>query len=191
MPDDQQAEVRGAFDAAVADFTALGRHLWEPIGTATVEIAGPQRDERVLDACCGNGASAIPAARLVGPSGLVDAVDLSEPMIDELRQLSAGVPALRAHASDVTTWAADGYDLVQSVLGIFFFPDVTAGTDHLISRTRAGGRVVFTIWKGDAMAAAGQHLGRAIAEITNTPPPAPRPSHCSTRSTRRTGTRPR
>lgn len=177
MTDDRQAEVRGAFDAAAADFTALGRHLWEPIGTATVEIAGPQPGERVLDACCGTGASAIPAARLVGPSGLVDAVDLSEPMIDELRRLSAGVPVLRAHAADVTTWTTDGYDLVQSVLGIFFFPDMTAGTDHLISRARRGGRVVFTIWRGDAMAAAGQHLGRAVAEVTNTPPPAPRPPH--------------
>ncbi|NKE60375.1 class I SAM-dependent methyltransferase [Lentzea sp. PSKA42] len=177
MADDRQTEIRGAFDAAAADFTALGRYLWEPIGTATVGIADPRPGERVLDACCGTGASALPAARLVGPTGQVDAVDLSGPMIDELRRLSADVPQLLAHEADVTTWAADGYDLVQSALGIFFFPDMTAGTDHLISRARPGGRVVFTIWQGDAMAAAGQHLGRAIAEVTNTPPPAPRPPH--------------
>jgi SAM-dependent methyltransferase len=177
MAEDRQTEIRGAFDAAAADFTALGRHLWEPIGTAAVRVADPRPGERVLDACCGTGASAIPTARLVGSAGHVDAVDLSGPMVEELWRRSADLSQLRAHQADVTTWAPGGYDLVQSALGIFFFPDMTAGTDHLISRARPGGRVVFTIWRGDAMAAAGRHLGLAIAEVTNTPPPAPRPPH--------------
>ncbi|SES08423.1 Methyltransferase domain-containing protein [Lentzea xinjiangensis] len=177
MVQDGQAEIRDAFDAAAADFTALGRHLWEPIGAATVAVAAPRPGERVLDACCGTGASAIPAAGLVGPDGLVDAVDMSAPMVDELRRLSAGLPQLRAHAADVTTWTAESYDVVQSALGIFFFPDMTAGTDHLVSLLRPGGRAVFTIWRGESMAAAGRHLGLAIAEATNTPVPAPRPPH--------------
>ncbi|WP_260478700.1 trans-aconitate 2-methyltransferase [Kibdelosporangium aridum] len=177
MTDEQQTDYRVAFDAAAADFTALGRHLWDVIGAATVAVVGPKRGERVLDACCGAGASAIPAARLVGPDGVVDAVDLSGPMVDELRRLSPGLPQLRAHQADVTTWATEGYDVVQSALGIFFFPDMTGGTERLISRARPGGRVAFTIWRGDAMAAAGRHLGRAIAEATNTPPPAERPPH--------------
>ncbi len=177
MTEDRQREMRGAFDAAAADFTALGRHLWEPIGAAAVAVAGPRLGERVLDACCGTGASAIPAARLVGPGGLVDAVDLSGPMVDELRRRSADVPQLHAHQADVTTWRGEAYDVVQSALGIFFFPDMTAGTDHLISLARPGGRVVFTIWRGEAMVAARRHLLPAIAEVTNTPVPAPRPPH--------------
>ncbi|GAA3661116.1 methyltransferase family protein [Lentzea atacamensis] len=177
MADDRQTEIRGAFDAAAADFTALGEHLWEPIGAAAVAVADLQPGDRVLDACCGTGASAIPAARSVGPSGHVDAVDLSGPMIDELRRRSGDLPQLQAHQADVTTWATGGYDVVQSALGIFFFPDMTAGTDHLISRTRPGGRVVFTIWRGDSMAAARRHLRPAIAEVTNAPPVPPRPPH--------------
>lgn len=177
MTEDRQTEIRGAFDAAAADFTALGRYLWEPIGAAAVAIADPRPGERVLDACCGTGASAIPAARLVGVDGLVDAVDMSAPMVDELRRLSSDLPQLRAHQADVTTWAAESYDVVQSALGIFFFPDMTTGTEHLISLVRPGGRAVFTIWRGESMVAAGRHLGRAIAEATNTPPPAPRPPH--------------
>ncbi|MBB4911709.1 class I SAM-dependent methyltransferase [Actinophytocola algeriensis] len=160
-----------AFDAAAADFTALGEYLWGPIGVATVAAAGLRPGERVLDACCGTGASAIPAAEAVGADGLVDAVDLSGPMVDELRGLSAGLPQLRAHQADVTTWDTGGYDVVQSALGIFFFPDMTAGTEHLISRA---GRVVFTIWRGDAMAAAGRHLGLAVAAATGTAPPKER-----------------
>ena len=165
----RQDDTRRAFDAAAADFTALGEHLWGPIGAATTATARLRPGDRVLDACCGTGASAIPAAVAVGPGGTVDAVDMSGPMVDELRRLSGDLPQLHAHQADVTAWDTDGYDVVQSALGIFFFPDMTAGTERLISRARPGGRIVFTIWRGEAMAAAGRHLGRAVAAVTGVP----------------------
>jgi hypothetical protein len=77
----------------------------------------------------------------------------------------------------VTTWDTVGYDAVLCALGIFFFPDMTEGTRHLIGRARPGGRVVFTIWRGDAMAAAGRHLGRAVAAATDSAPPEEREPH--------------
>lgn len=168
---------RRTFDAAAADFTALGHHLWGPIGAATVRAAGPRAGDRVLDACCGTGASAILAADLVGADGAVDAVDMSRPMIDELRRQSRGRPQLRAHQADVTAWDADSYDLVECALGIFFFPDMAAGTERLIAMARPGGRVALTIWRGEAMQAAGRHLGRAVAAATGAPPPEEREPH--------------
>jgi SAM-dependent methyltransferase len=173
----RQDDTRRAFDDAAADFTALGHHLWGPIGAATVAAARLGPGDRVLDACCGTGASAIPAAELVGADGAVDAVDLSGPMVHELRRLSPGLPQLRARQADVTTWDTVGYDAVLCALGIFFFPDMTAGTRHLIGRARPGGRVVFTIWRGDAMAAAGKHLGPAVAAATGSAPPEEREPH--------------
>ncbi|MBB5801551.1 SAM-dependent methyltransferase [Saccharothrix ecbatanensis] len=177
MSDTPREETLRAFDAAAADFTALGRHLWEPIGAATAAAARLRPGDRVLDACCGTGASAIPAARLVGAHGVVDAVDLSGPMVAELSRLSTDVPQVHAHTADVTKWEADAYDAVLCALGIFFFPDMTAGTDRLISLTRPGGRVVFTIWRGESMQLAGRHLGRAVAAATDTPPAKERDPH--------------
>lgn len=173
----REDDTRRAFDAAADDFVALGHHLWNPIGAATVTAAGLHSGDRVLDACCGAGASAIPAAEAVGAQGLVDAVDLSGPMVDVLRSLSGGMPGLRAHQADVTGWDENGYDAVLCALGIFFFPDMAAGSRHLISRARPGGRVVFTIWRGDSMAAAGRYLARAIAAVENTDPPEEREPH--------------
>lgn len=164
MSVDRRVKV-SAFDTASSDFDRLGAHLWRPIGEATVERTSPQPGERVLDACCGNGASAIPAAQRVGTEGWVDAVDLSEPLIAELDRSAAGLPQLRAHAADATAWPNDGYEVVQAVLGIFFFPDMTAGTDHLVSRARPGGRVGLTIWRRDSMVVAGRHLQAAIARV--------------------------
>lgn len=173
----RQGEVgtRDAFDAAAADFAALGRHLWEPVGADAVSVAVPQPGERVLDACCGTGASAVPSARQVGPGGLVDAVDVSGPMIAELRERAAGLPQLHVHEADVTSWGGAGYDLVQSALGIFFFPDMEAGTRHLIGTARSGGRVAFTIWRRGAMDPAGRQLALAVAEATGAEPPGERP----------------
>jgi SAM-dependent methyltransferase len=177
VSDTPREETLRAFDAAAADFTALGRHLWEPIGEATAAAARLRPGDRVLDACCGTGASAIPAARLVGGHGVVDAVDLSGPMVAELHRLSADLPQLHPHTADVTKWEADAYDAVLCALGIFFFPDMTAGTDRLIGLTRPGGRVVFTIWRGESMQLAGRYLGRAVAAATDTPPAKERDPH--------------
>jgi SAM-dependent methyltransferase len=168
---------REAFDAAAADFAALGHHLWDPVGADAVAVADPREGERVLDACCGAGASAVRTAKLVGESGLVDAVDISGPMIAELRRSASGLPQLRAHEADATTWDGTGYDLVQSVLGIFFFPDMVDGTRRLIGMTRPGGRVALTIWRGGAMVAAGTQLGLAVADVRQTDPPPARQPH--------------
>lgn len=97
-------------------------------------------------------------------------------MVDELTRRAADLPQLRAHHADVTSWPADDYDVVQAVLGIFFFPDISAGTDWLISRARPGGRAAFTIWRHGAMETAGRHLDAAVAAVTRTDPPH-RPSH--------------
>jgi trans-aconitate methyltransferase len=155
-----------AFDAASSDFDRLGAHLWGPIGAATVERTAPASGQLVLDACCGTGASAIPTAQRVGPTGRVDAVDRSELLIEELERLATGLPQLQAHVADVTQWRPDRYDLVQAVLGIFFFPDMAAGTEYLVSRARRGGRVGFTIWRQGSMEDAGRHLQAAVARVT-------------------------
>lgn len=165
-----------AFDTASSDFDRLAVHLWNPIGAATAAAAAPAPGNRVLDACCGAGASAIPAARLVGPTGRVDAIDLSTALIGELVSGATDLPQLRTHVADATDWPHDGYDVVQAALGIFFFPDLSAGTRHLITRARPGGRVGFTIWRRGAMEAAGEHLRAAIAEVTGAPTPT-RPNH--------------
>lgn len=164
------------FDTAARDFGRLGEFLWRPIGAATVDRTAPRVGDRVFDACCGDGASAIPAAHRVGPSGLVDAVDVSASLLRGLDVRAAGLPQLRTHRADVLAWPGSGYDVVQCVLGVFFLPDMTAGTERLIGRARDGGTVGVTIWRRGAVEAAGRHLGAALAAVTGVASD-PRPEH--------------
>ncbi|WP_265523433.1 class I SAM-dependent methyltransferase [Oerskovia flava] len=157
-----------AFDAAATDFSRLRPDLWEPVAHGTLAVSRPASGERVLDACCGDGASAMPTARAVGPDGHVDAVDLSTGLLSILRERARGLPHLHTVQADATTWGRPAtYDLVQCVLGVFFFPDMEAGTRHLLSLARPGGRAALTIWRRGAI----EPVGSALAEVVGVPDP--------------------
>lgn len=158
-------------DAAEA-FAQLDEVLWDPIARATLLRSNPRFDERVLDADAGDGATALPAAELVGPGGVVDAVDRSEAMIERLRERAGDrMPQLRTHVGDATTWPYTGYDLVQCVLGVFRFDDVDQGTRHLVECARPGGRVAVTVWAHGAFDPLGQVLAAALPSDDDRVPP--------------------
>jgi len=141
-------DLGAVFDAAHQHFAVLAPILWNPMGQATVRLADPRPGERVLDVCCGAGASAIPAARAVGPTGRVDAIDLSEQLLAQGRANAPDLTQLHFTAADATTWSGndDGYDLVQCVYGVFFLPNMDADSARLATLLRPGGRMVVTTW---------------------------------------------
>ncbi|MFF2496557.1 class I SAM-dependent methyltransferase [Agromyces sp. NPDC058064] len=153
----------GGFTAAAASYAELDEAVWNPISTATVARSRPMFDELVLDACSGDGASALPTAELVGPGGVVDAVDLTAGLVDIARERAGDrLPQLRLHVADVTTWEPTGYDLVQCVLGVLFFDDLDAGTRHLVERAKPGGRMAVTVWARGALEPVPEVLATAL-----------------------------
>ncbi|MET9390565.1 class I SAM-dependent methyltransferase [Streptomyces sp. NPDC006624] len=151
----EQNTVGDVFSAGAEEFHRWSPGLWDRVGAATAALAAPVVGESVLDACCGAGASALPAARAVGPAGRVDAVDLAQGLlaIGERRAREEGLENIRFHAHDVTSWPApgDGYDVVQCALGVFFFPDMDRDTAALTRKLRPGGRFVVTVWEKGAL----------------------------------------
>ncbi|MBC2904769.1 class I SAM-dependent methyltransferase [Streptomyces cupreus] len=162
----QQATIGEVFSAGAEEFDSWSPLLWDPVGQATVDVSAPAVGERVFDACCGAGASALPAARAVGPGGLVDAVDLSGALValGERRARQEGLASLRFHQHDVTAWTAPegGYDLVQCALGVFFFPDMDRDTAKLAGLLRPGGRLAVTVWEKGALGGWGRAFKGAI-----------------------------
>jgi ubiquinone/menaquinone biosynthesis C-methylase UbiE len=162
----QQAAIGEVFSAGVEEFHRWSPLLWDQVGQATVEVSAPGRGERVLDACCGAGASALPAARAVDRDGLVDAVDLAGALValGERRAGQEGLVNLRFHEHDVTAWVAPdgGYDLVQCALGVFFFPDMDRDTAKLAGLLRPGGRLAVTVWEKGALGGWGQAFKSAV-----------------------------
>ncbi|GAB3491259.1 class I SAM-dependent methyltransferase [Amycolatopsis cihanbeyliensis] len=147
--------IGGVFSAAHQEFTGWSARLWRPLGEITTAVARPAPGERVLDACCGAGASAIPAALAVGPGGVVHGIDVAEGLLEHGRReaTALGLDRLRFVNADVLDWRDDSpYDLVQCAYGVFFFPDMDAGGRRLAGLLRPGGRFVVTTWLRDGMA---------------------------------------
>src|SRR5205823_6634644 len=75
-----EAQVKAAatYNAAADAYDSPANSFWARFGQRTIDRLGLRSGERVLDVCSGSGASAIPAAEKVAPSGSVIGVDLSE-----------------------------------------------------------------------------------------------------------------
>jgi len=76
------------YNAAADHFDDGPLAFWDRYGRRTVEQLHLLPGSSVLDVGCGSGASAIPAAVIVGPSGRVVGVDLAERLLDIARAKS-------------------------------------------------------------------------------------------------------
>lgn len=167
--------IGAVFDASAEGFAVWTPMLWDPVGAAIVYAAGPRPGDRVLDACCGAGAAALPAAQAVGPTGHVDAVDLAGGLVAVGRARAGDRVAF--HVADVTTWTAPSdapYDVVTCAFGVFFLHDMDAGGAHLLSLLRPGGRIAVTTWQsGSVDPLIGPFTQAAIAEHAAAGNPSP------------------
>ncbi|KAB8194824.1 methyltransferase domain-containing protein [Nonomuraea phyllanthi] len=172
------AGIGAVFDSAAAQYDEISPLLWDRIGEATVATAAIGAGERVLDVCCGAGASAVPAARAAGPHGHVDAVDLSAGLLARGRRRAAGegLQNVRFVQANATTWQDRPYDVVQCVHGVFLLPDMDASVARLADLLRPGGRLVITTWAQGAMEGFGRLVAEAVAHVRQAPvaPPTSR-----------------
>lgn len=138
------------YSSAADRFTAPQLSFWDRWGTETVARIGLSPGARVLDLCCGAGASALPAARAVGPAGRVVGVDVAQPLLDlaRARADADGLTNLELRRADATaTGYADGeFDAVVCVFGVFFLPDMVAFIREMWRMVRPGGTLAITTW---------------------------------------------
>jgi ubiquinone/menaquinone biosynthesis C-methylase UbiE len=158
-----------AYGAAADHYDLAALSFWDRYGAATVARLPLAAGDAVLDLCCGTGASAIPAARAVGPSGRVIGVDLAEPML-ELAQARAGREGLaniefRRGDATRTGFPDGGFDTVVCVFGVFFAPDMTAFTAEMWRLVRPGGALAITTWGPGLFEPANAHFWDCVREV--------------------------
>jgi len=138
------------FNAASEHYDAEPLGFWAHCGQRTIDRLALARGARVLDVPCGTGASALPAARAVGPAGHVLACDLAERMLARARG-KAAAQGLRQMDFRVADMRALGlpdasFDAVVCVFGIFFVPDMVAQARSLWRLVKPGGQLALTTW---------------------------------------------
>ena len=148
--DDAKKKAATTYNAASDFYDHPANTFWARYGRRTVERLKLASGERVLDVCCGSGASAIPAAEIVGQDGSVVGVDLAENLLELARGKSKqrGLTNIHFQSGDLTRlpFEDESFDTVVCVFGIFFVPDMESALRELKRVVRKGGRVAITTW---------------------------------------------
>jgi ubiquinone/menaquinone biosynthesis C-methylase UbiE len=174
-PDELKAGIAGVFDRASATYDEVGVDFFRPAGRFLVSRTDPRPGERVLDVGCGRGASAIPAAEAVGPTGSVLATDLAPRMVDHVRRAVEAMPWLQAEVGDAETPPDGPFDVVQAGLVLFFLPSLDSALARYRQVLRPEGRLGFT-WFGEPDRQWEPVFGALLADIPQDQRPPDRSS---------------
>jgi ubiquinone/menaquinone biosynthesis C-methylase UbiE len=123
--------------------------LLAPVSDILIDRAKARTGERIIDAGCGCGATAIAFAQKVGPTGHVLGIDISAPMLARARQIApAGLPVDFVLA-DATVYRFDqsSFDLLVSRFGVMFFAEPAVSFANLRGALRPSGRLAFACWR--------------------------------------------
>ena len=129
------------------DFTRIARAMRES-GDALVEGLAIAAGMKVLDLGCGDGTTALPAARRGAD---VLGVDIARNLVDagNARAKAAGLSNCsfrHGDASDLAGIADRSFDLVVSMFGAMFAPRPFDVAKEAVRVTRPGGRIVMGNW---------------------------------------------
>jgi SAM-dependent methyltransferase len=129
------------------DFTRIAASMRES-GEALVRSLGVSNGTRVLDLGCGDGTTALPAARLGAD---VVGVDIARNLVaaGNQRAASEGLTNCRfqhGDASNLSELADGSFDLIVSIFGAMFAPRPLDVAKEMVRVTRPGGRIVMGNW---------------------------------------------
>ena len=150
LTDPAKIKAATTYNSAADHFDDGPLAFWDRYGRRTLGRLDLKPGSSVLDVGCGTGASALPAAEVVGPNGTVLGVDLAEKMLRQARAKAA-----QRHLQQVEFRLADMTDLgfpdqhfevIISVFSLFFVPDMQALIRDLWRMVKPGGQLAITTW---------------------------------------------
>ncbi|MDX6383687.1 MAG: hypothetical protein QOK48_1260, partial [Blastocatellia bacterium] len=129
------------------DFTQIAQTMRES-GAALVDTFGIREGQKVLDLGCGDGTTALPAARLGAD---VLGVDIASNLVEagNKRAVAEGLMNIKfqeGDASDLQGLADHSFDLVVSIFGAMFAPKPFEVAKEMVRVTKPGGRIIMGNW---------------------------------------------
>ena len=151
------------------DFTRIAETMRES-GEALVAKLGITKGDKVLDLGCGDGTTALPAAKL---GAIVLGVDIAKNLVEagNIRAKNEGLTNCtfqEGDATDLEELKDQTFDFVVSIFGAMFAPKPFDVAKEMVRITRPGGKIVMGNWiPGDPT------LVAQILKISSayTPPP--------------------
>jgi ubiquinone/menaquinone biosynthesis C-methylase UbiE len=165
-PDEVKAQHRALW--ASGDYTVVSHHL-QMVSEVLCEAVEVHAGTAVLDIACGNGNTALAAARR---GCRVTGLDLTPPLLEQGRQRAAAERlAIDFQEGDAEQlpFAAATFDTVLSTFGIMFVPDRAQALQEMLRVLKPGGKIGLANWWSGTTRA---HTA-ILAQYSSAPPPNP------------------
>jgi SAM-dependent methyltransferase len=157
--------------------------IFAPWARLVVDLADPQKGDRVLDVACGTGIIARTVAGRLGPTGAVVGVDLNPGMLKVARTAwsngshSGAQVEWQEASADKLPFPNASFNVAYCQLGLQFFADRPAALREMHRVLAPGGRLAVMVWRGldespgFALLAEAleRHVGEAAAAIMRAP----------------------
>src|SRR5205807_4282844 len=129
------------------DFTRIAATMRES-GEALVQRLGITKDLKVLDLGCGDGTTALPAAKLGAD---VLGIDIARNLVEAGNKRAAkegltNIEFQEGDASNLEQLPDKAFDIVISIFGAMFAPKPFEVASEMVRVTRPGGRIVMGNW---------------------------------------------
>ena len=129
------------------DFTRIAATMRES-GEALVQRLGITKDLKVLDLGCGDGTTAMPAAKLGAD---VLGIDIARNLVEAGNKRAAkegltNIEFQEGDASNLEQLPDKAFDIVISIFGAMFAPKPFEVASEMVRVTRPGGRIVMGNW---------------------------------------------
>ncbi len=138
---------------AAAGWQRYDEHIMRvsaPVTEMLLELAQVAPGKRVLDVACGTGEPALPAAKMVGPSGFVLATDMAPEMVEVARDKASaqGVGNVEFRLVDGEELGVPpaSFDAVTCRWGMMFMPEPLKFLYQAYEALKPGGRIAAAVW---------------------------------------------
>lgn len=168
MSNDPRQQVLNTFETVAASYDNPATRFFHCCGDRLISKLNPGTGSQILDVATGTGAVALPAALAVAPHGRVQAIDLSNAMLDRaLHNLQkAGISNIDFHVMDGEhlEFKHDYFDYVTCSFGLFFFNDMQSGLKEWLRVMKPGGQIMLTSFNESAFRPLADIFKRDMAE---------------------------
>ena len=123
--------------------------IFRPWASDLLDLASPQRGERVLDVACGTGIVSRLAAERVSSTGTVVGLDINPAMLEVAASQPTTGAAIewRQGSADAISFPEGAFDLVLCQQALQFFPDRVTALCEMHRVLTVGGRLALSTWR--------------------------------------------
>lgn len=141
---------RDVWDTMAPTYLAEAEHRLLPCTETCLQYLALRPGDRVLDLGCGTGALALRASALVGSSGHVSAIDISDEMLTIVRRRAAesaitNIAAIHGDAGKIPL-PDSSHDALAASLSLMFAGDKDAAAREIARVLAPGGRIAVSVW---------------------------------------------